>query len=281
MVLGMLHSISRWAGVTSLLGVLAAGEPLLLPAIPYAVVPAAASPAVIDGQLGDACWLQAQRIQVDRPALRPDGLAEGDPGSAGEALHTEALLCWRPDALLIAFRCHDSQVVATAGRKHDDHLYEEDVVEVFLDPVGDGRRYWEIQVSPRGQSTDALHVLTAEPPPTPSGRLPAEFYHRNHICTVEAELPGLMVAAATTPDGWNAELAIPSAALPRTAAGATSFAPGRMRLNLVRYDWAKPASEPGRPFHQATWSAVETGCPHQSAGRMGWIELSATAAAAP
>jgi hypothetical protein len=37
---------------------------------------------------------------------------------------------------------------------HDDPLYEEDVVEVFVAP-DDPRRYFEIEVSPRGTTFDA------------------------------------------------------------------------------------------------------------------------------
>jgi hypothetical protein len=251
----------------------AADANLLLPAIPYVSVPQAGAAAVIDGRLDDACWQGAAHIQVFHPALRPETLGEADASQAGEALGTEAWLTWRPEALLVAFHCHDSRVLATPARPRDDQLYTEDVVEMFLDPIGDGRRYWEIQVSPLGQITDAVHVITAEPPPTPTGRLPADFYVRNHICSMREDLPGIVAAAAITVDGWTVEVAIPVAVLPRTAAGAGVFAPGLMRLNLVRYDWDAPLNDPKRQLHQASWSAVEQGCPHQSAGRMGWLML--------
>lgn len=244
-----------------------------VPPLPFAVVPAAATAPVIDGKLDDACWQQAVRITELRPALDAATLGEVDAAKAGEARTTEVLLTWRPEALLIGFRCHDSTVIATPGRPRDDTLYNEDVVEVFFDPLGDGHRYWEVQVSPLGQFTDALHMVTADPPPTPTGRLPADFYVRNHLFSLSENLADLSVAATATPDGWSAEIALPVAVLPRTPTGPGVFSPGLMRLNLVRYDWMAPHEQPGSHLHQASWSPVEYGCPHQSAGRMGWIKL--------
>ena len=40
--------------------------------------------------------------------------------------------------------------------RRDEPLYEEDVVEVFIDPFGGGTTYYEFEVSPRGVLFDAL-----------------------------------------------------------------------------------------------------------------------------
>lgn len=55
--------------------------------------------------------------------------------------------------LNVLFHAQDDGVVATY-LKHDQPLYEEDVVEVFLAP-SDPRRYYEIEVNPLGTTFDA------------------------------------------------------------------------------------------------------------------------------
>ena len=84
----------------------------------------------IDGRLDEATWALSPRVGEIRlitdPARRP-------------AFPTEAAVTWDDTHLYVAFACTDSEPWARhAGR--DDRLWEEEVVEVFLDPDGDGRR---------------------------------------------------------------------------------------------------------------------------------------------
>jgi hypothetical protein len=57
------------------------------------------------------------------------------------------------ECLNLVYHAHDDAVVATY-LGHDEPLYEEDVVEVFLAP-GDIRRYYEIEANPLGTTFDA------------------------------------------------------------------------------------------------------------------------------
>jgi hypothetical protein len=70
-------------------------------------------------------------------------------------LETRFRACWTADSLHIRYECEDDHVVSTMTRR-DDPLYEEDVVEVFLDPFGGGTTYYEFEISPRGVLFDAL-----------------------------------------------------------------------------------------------------------------------------
>jgi hypothetical protein len=70
-------------------------------------------------------------------------------------LETRFRACWTGDALLVRFECEDDHVVATMERR-DDPIYEEDVVEVFLDLAGTGKVYYEFELSPKGVEFDAL-----------------------------------------------------------------------------------------------------------------------------
>ena len=60
---------------------------------------------------------------------------------------TSLKTAWSATALHVLFDAQDDEAWGTLTR-HDDPLYNEEVVEVFLDPVGDLASYFEIEVSP-------------------------------------------------------------------------------------------------------------------------------------
>ena len=70
-------------------------------------------------------------------------------------LQTIAKACWTDEALYIHFDCEDDHVVATMNDR-DDPIYNEDVVEVFIDEEGKGLKYIELEVSPKNVIVDAL-----------------------------------------------------------------------------------------------------------------------------
>lgn len=70
-------------------------------------------------------------------------------------LETRFSACWSEEYLHIRYECEDDHVVATMTER-DEPLYEEDVVEVFIDTIGGGTTYYEFEVSPTGVLFDAL-----------------------------------------------------------------------------------------------------------------------------
>jgi hypothetical protein len=68
-------------------------------------------------------------------------------------LATAVIVYADAECLNVVFQAQDDGVVASY-REHDQPLYEEDVVEVFLAP-SDPTRYFEIEVNPIGTSFDA------------------------------------------------------------------------------------------------------------------------------
>ena len=113
--------------------------------------------------------------------------------------------------------------------KRDAPLYEEEVVEVFLDPAGDLGSYFEIEVNPLNAVLDL--VL----------RRNRSGYGRDFAWRCE----GLRTAVTKTATAWSAELSIPfrslSAAPPKTG--------DRWRVNFCRID--RP---PGGPRELTSWS---------------------------
>lgn len=73
----------------------------------------------------------------------------------GEAprLATTVSLYFDDEFLTFVFSAADDHIVATYSA-HDEPLYEEDVVEVFLAP-DDAAHYFEVEVNPKGATFDA------------------------------------------------------------------------------------------------------------------------------
>lgn len=65
-----------------------------------------------------------------------------------------SVTAWFDDEYLTVLFCATDDHIRATYHKHDDPLYEQDVVEVFLAPDG-LQRYFELEVSPHGVTFDA------------------------------------------------------------------------------------------------------------------------------
>jgi hypothetical protein len=70
-------------------------------------------------------------------------------------LETKIKACWNNDFVYFRFECEDDHIVANY-KLRDEPLYLEDVIEVFIDEVGDGHLYQEYEVSPHNVLFDAM-----------------------------------------------------------------------------------------------------------------------------
>ncbi len=68
---------------------------------------------------------------------------------------------WNPSGLFVRFDATDHAPWSTRTQR-DDRLWEEEVVEVFLDPTGSGEDYAEIEISPVNVVCD-LHIERLAP----------------------------------------------------------------------------------------------------------------------
>lgn len=75
----------------------------------------------------------------------------------GGAVREETILkaCWDRNALYVRFECVDTYSISKFTNRKDP-LWEQDVVEMFIDEVGDCKRYMELVVSPNGVVCDLM-----------------------------------------------------------------------------------------------------------------------------
>jgi len=194
-----------------------------------------------------------------------------DPEFAGPLPipRTVVRLLWSPEALYVRFEAEDKDI-QTPFTARDAAHYQGDVAEVFLDPAGAQRVWYEFAVTPRNGIADILHLCTAAVPHSgPDGVLDPNILAHETWDFPEWTCRDLKTAARLVPGGWIAEMAIPPQVLRSTPYAA--FAPGPLRANFLRYDVTGMGDSQQRTL--LCWSQVVFGRPHRSPARMGTLQL--------
>jgi len=100
----------------------------------------------IDGKINEADWKRAEEFVM----------VEATKGGKAP-LKTTMRLLWDDDFLYIAYFCEDPDAWAT-WEKEDDPMWDEEVVEFFIDPNGTGFSYYEHEINPINQKVDLFIV---------------------------------------------------------------------------------------------------------------------------
>ncbi|MCG8422802.1 MAG: carbohydrate-binding family 9-like protein [Proteobacteria bacterium] len=207
------------------------------PTKPVYVIRKAQGPIILDGRADEDAWKRAS----SSPAF---ATAEGSPAIKGE---TRARLLWNEQTLYLFVEAKDPDVFSQY-RNHDDPLWKEDVVEIFIDADRNHRGYVELQVNPNNAHFDSWFATTRASKADPAWNAnmqSAVFVH------------GTADNRDDTDTGWDAELAIPLAAVKgRDSAMAVHIPPrpgDTWRLNVVRID--KPRGEKSR-LAVSSWNKI-------------------------
>ncbi|MFO7946130.1 MAG: sugar-binding protein [Armatimonadota bacterium] len=182
-------------------------------------------PPVIDGIADDACWLNRSpedsfvRLKTQEPAASQTRFM-----TARDASHLYIFAaCDEPNPGELRMNFTD----------HDDALWANDCVEVFLDPTNNRQEYAHIIVNPAGAIHDSWVV---------QGGL-------SHDASWES---GAWVSCQVNQWNWTAEIAIPLGALKLAAGGSDTWG-----FNVAREKKTEPRelsawAFTGRGFHDAS-----------------------------
>jgi hypothetical protein len=195
--------------------------------LPTYVVHRAKAPLTIDGVLAESAWDAAEKVALVRSV---DGRAA--------TWATEVRLLWDDQRLYAGFLAEDKNI-STPFQKDDEPLYTSNVVEIFLNPKGDLRRYFEIEVSPANVLFDASFT----------GRRQGMDLAWSSRAAHAVHLDGTLNDPRDVDRGWSAELAVPFAALD----GASPKVGDEWRFNLFRL-----LQGPGQPNEGQAYSAPLT-----------------------
>ena len=182
------------------------------------------APITIDGTLDDAAWQRAAVAQLGR---NQDG--------SRPRFETSARLLWDDKYLYVGFACEDRQIYATMTER-DAPLWDEEVVEIFVDANRDQIGYVEIEVNPLNALVD-LYVLNRTPYPMRS-LFGWDSDGMQHAVSVDGDPR----RQDTADRAWSAEMAIPWEDF-LTAPNLPPQAGDVWRMNLYRIDQYKGQQE--------------------------------------
>jgi len=208
-----------------LAGLLAAAVP---PGTGYEVARATAAPAALLAA-EEAAWAGTRAIEWGPPTYV-----------------TRFRAAWNDEGLFLRFDATDPSPWHTMTRR-DEHLWDEEVVEIFLDPDRSGRDYYELEVNPANVVCDLRMV---SPWPDKKGDIDwnlAGLETRVHARAKDGGAPGWTVTAFLP---WRGLRALPSAgkvALPPKPGDA-------WRFNVFRIERPGGKASPEKDAVFAAWS---------------------------
>ncbi|MFC1784686.1 carbohydrate-binding family 9-like protein [Candidatus Neomarinimicrobiota bacterium] len=104
---------------------------------------------IVDGVLDDNDWKNIEKISLK---FNKTGDVVSD-----NSIMTSVKACYNEQYLFIAFECNDADIWSEYT-KRDEHLWKNEVVEVFIDTDDSPNTYYEIEVSPKNVLFDAYVV---------------------------------------------------------------------------------------------------------------------------
>lgn len=193
------------------------------------------TPPVIDGVLDDASWHNAKATSLFVLHNNGQYIALSD---------TWAKVTYDADNLYIAYWAQDRHL-STSYQNHDDPTYQnDDTVEVFLDPDGDGKNYYELGIS----LNTAYDVVIHQPSPW-SDDLAWNIEGLEHAVTVQ----GTVNDDSDVDEGYHVEVKIPLKSL--NYLGNEEYQHKQWRFNLFRANYKSYAPD-WEAYAWLSWSPV-------------------------
>lgn len=187
----------------------------------------------IDGKLTEQSWKNAvpSAFFVDiRGAEYP-----------APTKNTSVKMVWDDDFLYIGATIQEDNITGSIT-KHDDIIYHDNDFEVFLDPYGDGKLYYEIENNALGTVMD----LMMEKPYSEDGQFIMNWDCKGLQLAVYKD--GTLNNPKDSDRAWYVEMAVPFDALER------GFMDPRLhkvwRMNFSRVEWLKK----GGPEENWVWA---------------------------
>lgn len=177
----------------------------------------------IDGKLNEPDWQAA-------PASETFVDIRGVDYKPAPTKETRMKMLWDDEYLYVAGIIDEDQVTASLTER-DAIIYKDNDFEIFLDPDGDGKFYFEFECNAFGTLMD----LIMDKPYKDGGNFFMPWDCKN--IRLKVHVDGKINDARRTDKGWTVEWAIPFASLAIGFDSPTKFNP--WRINFSRVEWLK------------------------------------------
>ena len=150
----------------------------------------------LDGRADEKSWGLAPPIELTKmvPSSKPTRPAS-----------TSVRALWNERGLLVLYQCQDQDILATHTER-DASIYEDDEVELFLDPDMDGAYYVQLAINAMNTQMDALCVS------------PVSDHKRTWDSGAESgvSVSGSLQDRADQDESWTVELLLPWSGMSQT-----------------------------------------------------------------
>ena len=177
-------------------------------------------PPIIDGTENDSIWQDIVPAELKENGSGDEVLETG--------LQTRIKVCYDDSTLYFFFLCNDPDIW-TSYTQRDEHLWENDAVEIFIDVDDVPETYVEIEVSPANVLFDS-YIVNPEKIDVPKTAL----FNLNGIKTAVAVF-GTLNQRGDKDNYWTAEIAIPFKDLANENTKKVTSAT-EMKINFYRLD---------------------------------------------
>ena len=226
----------------------------------------AESEIVIDGRLDEPAWSGASWTD---PFVDIEGDRNPPP-----RFETRAKMLWDDQYLYVAAVMEEPHVRATLT-EHDQIVFHDNDFEVFIDPDGDSREYYEVEINAHNTIFDLFLVRTYR-----AGGPPLHDWDLKGLRTA-VHVEGTLNDPADVDQEWSVELALPWRGLSPAANMPTPPAEGDVwRINFSRVQWhhrvvgGRYEKLPDTPEDNWVWSPQGVVNMHVP-GRWGYVEFTA------
>jgi hypothetical protein len=210
-------------------------------------------PIKVDGNLNEYDWKQAVLISDFEDI---EGAAKPKP-----TYSTSVKMMWDSQYLYIGAVLEEPHLWGTL-KKHDDIIYRDHDFEVFIDPMGDGEQYFEIEINVLGTIMD----LFMNKPYKKGGTFDMGWNTTGIQSKIIAN--GTINDNTDIDSGWTLEMAIPFTAISRIQRPATPSSTNPWRINFSRVQWTlepdgksyrKKLNQNNKPISEHNWVWNPTG----------------------
>ena len=210
-------------------------------------------PIKVDGKLNEHDWKQAVLISNFEDI---EGAAKPKP-----TFSTEVKMMWDSQYLYIGAVLEEPHLWGTL-KKHDDIIYRDHDFEVFIDPMGDGEQYFEIEINVLGTIMD----LFMNKPYKKGGTFDMGWNTTGIQSKVIAN--GTINNNSDIDSSWTVEMAIPFTAISRNNRIASPSTTNPWRINFSRVQWTleqdgtsyrKKLNQNNKPISEHNWVWNPTG----------------------
>ena len=210
-------------------------------------------PIKVDGKLNEHDWKQAVLISDFEDI---EGAAKPKP-----TFSTSVKMMWDSQYLYIGAVLEEPHLWGTL-KNHDDIIYRDHDFEVFIDPMGDGEQYFEIEINVLGTIMD----LFMNKPYKKGGTFDMGWNTTGIQSKIIAN--GTINDNTDIDSGWTLEMAIPFTAISRIHRPATPSSNKPWRINFSRVQWTlepdgksyrKKLNQHNKPISENNWVWNPTG----------------------